>query len=97
MTKVLAHYGIRDYRRSSTRVSAAIADATDAARLDLALGRPVLVVDTVDVDAGGKPLLTGAFALRRGADRVRGRKQLSDGATSDDRKAKSARNPVNDR
>jgi len=43
MTKLLAHYGVRDYRRSSTRITAAIADATDAARLDLALGRPVLV------------------------------------------------------
>ena len=38
MTKLLAHYGIRDYRRASTRVTAAIVDATDAARLDLALG-----------------------------------------------------------
>src|SRR5882672_6620356 len=43
MTKFLAHYGIRDYRRASTRVTAAIVDATDASRLDLALGRPVLV------------------------------------------------------
>ena len=67
MTKLLAHYGIKDYRRASTRVRAAIVDATDAARLDLALGRPVLVVDTVDVDAAGKPLLTGhsRFAAER--------------------------------
>ena len=53
MTKLLAHYGIRDYRRASTRVTAAIVDATDAARLDLALGRPVLVVDSTDVDTEG--------------------------------------------
>jgi GntR family phosphonate transport system transcriptional regulator len=58
MTKLLAHYGIRDFRRASTRVTAAIVDATDAARLDLALGRPVLVVDSTDVDAEGKPLMT---------------------------------------
>ena len=32
--------------------------ATDGVRLDLALGRPILVVDSTDVDAGGKPLLT---------------------------------------
>jgi GntR family transcriptional regulator, phosphonate transport system regulatory protein len=66
-TKLLAHYGIRDYRRASTRVTAAIVDATDAARLDLALGRPVLVVDSTDVDAGGKPLLTthSRFAAER--------------------------------
>ncbi len=67
MTKLLAHYGIRDYRRASTRVTAAIVDATDAARLDLALGRPVLVVDSTDVDADGKPVLTtrARFAAER--------------------------------
>ncbi|MBR1276859.1 phosphonate metabolism transcriptional regulator PhnF [Bradyrhizobium sp. AUGA SZCCT0283] len=66
-TKLLAHYGIRDYRRASTRVAAAIVDATDAVRLDLALGRPVLVVDSTDVDADGKPLLTtrARFAAER--------------------------------
>src|SRR5260370_577675 len=58
MTKVLAHYGVRDYRRASTHVTAAIVDATDAARLDLALGRPILVVDSTDVDTEGKLLLT---------------------------------------
>ena len=58
VTKLLAHYGIRDYRRDSTRVTAAIVDATDAARLDLALGRPILVVDSTDVDTEGRPLMT---------------------------------------
>jgi len=58
MTKLLAHFGIRDYRRASTRVTAAVVDATDAGRLDLALGRPILVVDSTDVDAEGQPLLT---------------------------------------
>jgi GntR family transcriptional regulator, phosphonate transport system regulatory protein len=67
MTKMLAHYGVRDYRRASTRVTAAIVDATDAARLDLALGRPILVVDSTDVDPDGKPLLTkhARFAAER--------------------------------
>ena len=59
MTKLLAHYGIRDYRRDfDPCVTAAIVDATDAARLDLALGRPILVVDSTDVDTEGIPLLT---------------------------------------
>jgi len=67
MTKLLEHYGIRDYRRGSTRITAAIAEATDAARLDLTLGRPVLVVDSTDVDADGKPLVTkrSRFAAER--------------------------------
>jgi GntR family phosphonate transport system transcriptional regulator len=67
MTKLLEYYGIRDYRRASTRITAAIVDATDAARLDLALGRPVLVVDATDVDTDGKPLVTkrSRFAAER--------------------------------
>jgi GntR family phosphonate transport system transcriptional regulator len=67
MTKLLAHYGIRDYRRGSTRITAGIVDATDAARLDLALGRPILVVDSTDVDPDGKPLVTkrSRFAAER--------------------------------
>jgi GntR family phosphonate transport system transcriptional regulator len=67
MTKVLEHYGVRDYRRATTRVTAGIVDATDAVRLNLALGRPVLVVDSTDVDAGGAPLLTtrARFAAER--------------------------------
>jgi len=67
MTKLLAHYGVRDYRRASTKITAAIADATDATHLDLPLGSPVLVVDATDVDIGGKPLLTkrARFAAER--------------------------------
>ncbi|MFN5121205.1 MAG: UTRA domain-containing protein, partial [Bradyrhizobium sp.] len=52
---------------SSTRITAAIADATDAARLDLPLGRPVLVVDSTDVDLTDQPLVTkrSRFAAER--------------------------------
>ena len=55
-TRLLAHYGIRDYQRLSTRITAAIVDAADAARLNLALGRPILIVDSTDVDIEGTPL-----------------------------------------
>ena len=67
MTKLLEHYGVRDYRRGSTRITAAIAEATDATRLDLVLGRPVIVVDSTDVDINGKPLVTkrSRFAAER--------------------------------
>src|SRR6202000_3150303 len=67
MTKLLPHDAIRDYRRASTRVTAGIVDATDAARLDVALGRPILVVDSTDIDTEGKPLLTthARFAAER--------------------------------
>jgi GntR family phosphonate transport system transcriptional regulator len=67
MTKLFEHYGIRDYRRGSSRITAGIVDATDALRLDLALGRPILVVDATDVDPEGRPLATkhSRFAAER--------------------------------
>ncbi len=67
MTRLLEHYGIHDYRRASTRITAGVVETTDAARLDLALGRPVLVVDATDVDTDGRPLVTkrSRFAAER--------------------------------
>jgi GntR family phosphonate transport system transcriptional regulator len=67
MTALLAHYGVRDYRRASTRITAGIVDATDTARLDLTLGRPILVVDSTDVDTEDSPLVTkrSRFAAER--------------------------------
>ena len=68
MTRVLEHHGVAGYVRKWTRVSAAFADAVDAARLRLSIHRPVLVVDSVDATPNGMPVLTtrGRFA----ADRV---------------------------
>jgi GntR family phosphonate transport system transcriptional regulator len=68
MTRALAHYGIHDYRRASTGISAAPADALDAERLRLAPGRAVLIVDSVDVTVKGVPILT--TRARFAADRV---------------------------
>lgn len=67
MTRTLAHYGIKDYRRAETRLTAAIVEAADAARLDLALGRPILLTESTDTDMSGKPLLTSRtrFAAER--------------------------------
>jgi GntR family phosphonate transport system transcriptional regulator len=58
ITKTLTHYNVRDYRRKSTRITAATSDATDASQLALSFGGPVLIVDSTDVDADGVPLLT---------------------------------------
>jgi GntR family phosphonate transport system transcriptional regulator len=58
MTAALAHFGIRDYRRHSTRISATSADALDAQRLRTVPGRPLLLVDSVDVLTSGEPVLT---------------------------------------
>jgi len=68
MTRTLAHFGVRDYRRQKTRVSAALADALDAERLRLGPGRPLLVVESVNVTLAGQPVLT--TLARFAADRV---------------------------
>ena len=58
MTKTLAHYGIRDYRRAATRVTAGNRRCPGRGTARLAAGRPILIVEFSDVDADGKPLLT---------------------------------------
>ena len=68
ITRMLAHFGVRTYARKSTRVTAAIAQAADAAALRIALGRPMLVADSVDVDGSGAPVLT--THARFAADRL---------------------------
>jgi GntR family transcriptional regulator, phosphonate transport system regulatory protein len=68
ITRMLAHFGVRNYARKSSRVTAAIAEAADAAMLRVTLGRPLLVVDSIDIDAEGIPVLT--TATRFAADRL---------------------------
>ncbi len=68
ITKILAHYGVADYRRTTTQVTAALAEPADAVALDLVPGRPVLVVTAVDVDLDGRPVL--ATRARFAAERV---------------------------
>ena len=65
ITRTLAAAGIRDYRRHSTRVTAAVADAIDATRLDLSPGRPLLVV--------GGPRFDPTMAAHLGVDKIFGR------------------------
>lgn len=67
MTRLLAHYGIRDYRRGWTSITASIVDAADAAHLDLAIGGAVLLVDSIDTEQNGARLLTSRarFAAER--------------------------------
>jgi GntR family phosphonate transport system transcriptional regulator len=68
MTATLGQFGIRDYRRHSTRISAASADALDAQRLRTVPGRPLLLVESVDVLPSGEPVLTSR--TRFAPDRV---------------------------
>jgi GntR family phosphonate transport system transcriptional regulator len=67
MTRVFSHYGVTDYRRKSTRLTAGLVDARDAGLLELAPGRPIMIVEAVDVDLEGVPVLTtrSRFAAER--------------------------------
>ncbi len=67
LTVTLAQFGITDYRRASTRMIASIVEAEDAMWLGLEPGSAVLIVDSVDVDPGGRPIVTShaRFAAER--------------------------------
>ncbi len=68
ITRAFAAFDVADYARLSTRLSARAATPEEAGRLDLAPGRTVMVLASVNVDGEGRPVqaTTSAFA----ADRV---------------------------
>lgn len=68
ITRAFAAFGVADYTRLSTRIGARAATAEEAARLDVAPGRTLLTVASVNVDADGRPILAGATVFV--ADRV---------------------------
>ena len=61
-TEVFASYGIDDYSRASTRISARHADLEETKLLGLAPGAILLVSEAVDVDIEGTPI---SYALSR--------------------------------
>lgn len=67
ITRMLAHFGVASYRRAQTQVVAILADPADAMRLELRPGAPILLVDSVDVDAQSQPVLVSRtrFAAER--------------------------------
>lgn len=68
ITRAFAGFGIADYTRLSTRIGARGATAEEAGRLDVAPGRTLLTVSSINVDAEGRPILAAATAFV--ADRV---------------------------
>lgn len=67
-TAVFASYGIADYARASTRISARHADVEETKLLGLAPGAILLVSEAIDIDADGEPI---SYALSRfPADRL---------------------------
>ncbi|KQX42068.1 phosphonate metabolism transcriptional regulator PhnF [Devosia sp. Root436] len=61
-TEVFASYGIVDYARASTRISARHADVEETKLLGLSPGAILLVSEAVDVDSSGIPI---SYALSR--------------------------------
>jgi GntR family phosphonate transport system transcriptional regulator len=56
ITRVMEHHGIPDYARAVTKVTARMPDAADAERLGQPRTRPVLFVESVNVDPDGVPI-----------------------------------------
>lgn len=68
LTRAFAALGITDYVRLSTRITARVAGADEAAPLDLTPGRALLVVESVNADAEGRRIQ--ATRAHFAADRV---------------------------
>ena len=59
ITRTLAHFGVTDYTRKVTRISARLPEADVARALRQPRSRPVLQTVAVNVDAAGKPVEFG--------------------------------------
>jgi GntR family phosphonate transport system transcriptional regulator len=59
VTAALAAAGVADYTRASTRITAKLATATQAATLRVPEGAPILRTEAVNVDAAGHPVEFG--------------------------------------
>ena len=67
ITRALAHHGVGDYQRKVTRVTARLPEAREADELRQSRLRPVLVVESVNVDGRDRPIQfsTSRFAADR--------------------------------
>lgn len=59
ITRALAKFGVTDYERRETRITARPATAEEARILDLHRGRPVLVTEGLNIDLDGRPVEFG--------------------------------------
>ncbi|MDP6389676.1 MAG: phosphonate metabolism transcriptional regulator PhnF [Alphaproteobacteria bacterium] len=68
VTKTFRRYGIEDYTRKTTRITARLPHADEIRHLEIPKSRPVLVSEAINVDADDRPLEYGI--ARFAADRV---------------------------
>lgn len=59
VTRTLAHFGVHDYTRRFTRVTARLPDSETLELLHIPKNRPVLHVKSLNVDADGRPVQYG--------------------------------------
>ena len=59
VTKSLARFGVADYTRASTRITAKLATATQALHLRIAEGAPLLRIVGINEDPEGRPIEYG--------------------------------------
>lgn len=59
VTAALAEQGVPDYTRASTRITAKLANPTQALHLQLTPGAPILRTISINVDASGRPIEYG--------------------------------------
>lgn len=56
ITKAMEHHGVGDYQRKVTRVTTRLPDADEATLLEQPRVRPLLVIESINVDNQGKPV-----------------------------------------
>jgi GntR family phosphonate transport system transcriptional regulator len=59
VTQALGHFGVKDYFRRSTRIITRMPSAEEARALGQPRTRPVLITESINVDAGNVPLEFG--------------------------------------
>ncbi len=56
ITEALNRYGVTDYTRSGTRISAILSTAQVARHLQISPGRPIIQTEGADIDQNGRPV-----------------------------------------
>lgn len=68
ITEALKSFGVMDYRRTRMRVLARVASYEEAPQLEIGADRPVLITESLTVDAAGVPIDLGIATMA--ADRL---------------------------
>ncbi len=59
ITQALKQFGVEDYFRKQTRVTACLPSVSDARHLNMPRSHPIVVAESINVDASGRPIEFG--------------------------------------